>query len=94
VGYNELSAGQAVQVSAAEKIMNDLDELVARADALANRTESRLQGISTPPAPAIAKEATKLSVSLPPLYEALRSKMLQISRSLNNIDDTLDRVQL
>ena len=80
-----------------DSIASVLEERAERIASLSvdifQRANSRLQCISRLSSPECNKETSSLE-SYPPLFESLRSSLLSIERSLNGINDCLDRLEV
>ncbi len=76
------------------EIMNYAERLAGRADAIAQRTQSKLQPVMMPAQPTIVVREGKVEQVYPPLFEDLRSRFRVIDNALTVIEDALSRTEI
>ncbi|KAA0888712.1 hypothetical protein [Oryzomonas rubra] len=69
-------------------------KLADRANSLAEKVETRLRPITTPPSPNPGKSSPGEDSKYPPLFQELNGILESISDSLDAIDGTIYRVEL
>jgi hypothetical protein len=99
--YNKISSGNECgttveRQSAANTIIQGLEDLLARADKTCCIVMERTNSVTRQEPPSVQGEKNLLSASpnFPPLFERIRELTDGINRSLNGIEDVMRRLEL